>query len=183
MFRNGTILLQKPNWELKKNITDSVIKTIQFITNSRYHHCVLYLNGYYWESTVWHNEDGKFMHGTKKSKDIPYYDTALEPIEALTQKEIKDLEKYLEGELSDGSPYNFLKLFILMFVYPARWFWKLIRWVPFSKDIFGEVCSTFIDEAYHVIGRDILPDDFHGYTAPVDFLRTIEANTFQQVVK
>lgn len=183
MLKEGTILLQKPNWELGKNLTDKVIKTIQFITNSKYHHCVLYLNGFYWESTVWHSKNGKFLHGTKKSKDMPYYDTALEPKKTLSNTEINDLEQYLEGELEDGSPYNFLKLAILIIVYPTRWLWKLIGWVPFSHDIFGEVCSTFIDEAYMVIGRDILPDAFHGYTAPIDFLRTIEADTFQQVVE
>ncbi len=181
-MKNGTILLQKPNWELTKNIQDRVIKVIQFITSSKYHHVVVYNDGYYWESTVW-NVGKKMYHGVKKSKYKPFHSTVLEPVKDLTSKEVKDLTSYLEGELLKGVPYNFFKLISLALIYPTRWFWKLIGWVPFSNTIFGEVCSTFIDEAFYKIGRDILPDAFHGYTAPVDFLRTIEANTFRQVVE
>lgn len=181
-MKNGTILLQKPNWELTKSIQDRIIKVIQFVTNSKYHHVVLYLDGYYWESTVWY-EGKKMYHGIKKSKSIWHYDTALEPVVDLTKDQVEGLNKYFEREKEANSPYNFLRLVSLLFVYPTRWLWKLIGWVPFSNQIFGEVCSSRIDEAYHEIGFDILPDEFHGYTAPVDFLRCIEANTFQQVVE
>ena len=178
-MRNGTIFLQKPNWELGKSLTDRVIKVIQFITQSRYYHVVLYLNGWYWESTVWF-EGKKMLHGMKRSKSLWHYDTALEPVQDLTDNEVKIMELHLMRELKKKRPYNVLKLIALIIVYPTRWIWRALGWVPFSNNVFGYVCSVFVDEAYMHIQRDILPDDYHEYTAPVDLLRTIEANTFRQ---
>ena len=76
--------------------------------------------------------------------------------------------------------YNFFRLVMMLVIYPTRWFWKAIGWVPFSKKIYGEFCSSFVDEVLWQVGIDVLPDEFHGYTAPVDLLRTIEAGTYRQ---
>jgi hypothetical protein len=186
-MKNGTILLQKVD---PKNIPNTIegffYKAIIFFTGSTFLHALIYCDGKTWDSTFYTTGEmfkGKFtlFSGVRKRKTIAGHAVALEPVTPMTEKEKENMIAYMKKAIENKRPYNLLRLIAMAFVYPTRWFWNWIRWVPFSKDIYGEFCSSFVDEAWEAAGRDIIPNSKEELTAPVDFLKLIEYGTFKQV--
>lgn len=155
-----------------------VSKAIVFFTGYPYTHVAIQVDGDVYESTVWKDRvTGVWVNGARRTAwlDYPDLDEAM-PDEALCfvsevnydqkQRIIRVLEDTLDRKLK----YNFLRLLALAFVYPTRWFWNLINWVPFKAEVFGEVCSTYVDEALKWAGIDLFKYQDEEYTAPGDYL-------------
>ncbi len=164
----------------KFRLTDIVPKAIKFFTHSEYTHSAWYINGYLYESTVWKSKSGKNVHGSRKTKwpdDWPMGSFAPEvwlyPIN-ITDNQVAGIQRYCEQSLKDHMPYNFALLVIFLLVMPFRWFWNKIGWVPFSHQVYGEVCSTYVDEAAKLNDLDLLPWLEDSMAVPVDFLSSPE---------
>lgn len=179
-MKDGTILLMKqpkdaPWYE------QIIGRTIIFLTQSPFVHTLIYLNGYTYDWNM-KKENGKWYSGVIKTKGIRKpYDTALEPNFNLTKKQIKKMEEYFEEASLKRYPYNVARLIILAIVYPTRWFWNLINWVPFSKVDKGEVCSSGIDEAFEYAGIDLIPNSEEELTVPGDFFKLVENGEFKEI--
>lgn len=160
-MKNGTVIVTKyrPSKHFFWNLLS---KLIVFFTGMPYTHVEIYCDYYMYGST---------LGGPRKTKEIPKNVIFLEPKIDLTQKQQNFMKRYLESKLGNKGRYNILKLIVLSFVYPTRWFWKWIGWVPFQNDVFGVVCSVYVDEAYKAAGIDLLPKEYEEYTAPGDFFR------------
>lgn len=92
-------------------------------------------------------------------------DEIWEPIEEF---EGRRMQIYLETSVNLEWPYNVFKFAAMAVVYGTRWFWKKIKWVPFDRWIFGEICSAFADEALFAEGFDAIPGELQGYSTPGD---------------
>ncbi len=177
-MKDGTIVLQKASGHAK-GFEKLVLDAIVFFTESPYVHVLLYMDDEFWESTIF--MDGKWLFsGVRTRKNVPHQ-VALEPIKDLTAEEKKKIKKYMEKMRDYNVPYNFARLVALAVVYPLKGIFKLLNWVPFKAEFFGEVCSTFVDEAYEQAGRDLLPNEMEEYTAPGDFLKLVELGTFKRI--
>lgn len=172
-MKDGSIILEAYE-DMNSWLLNLVGKAICFFTDSPYVHVLVYVDNWIYESTVWKSEKGKIRTGARKIRPVRLNwskkNVVLEPIRLGPQK-AEQLKYYLEGTLNEV-PYNILKLIALALVYPTRWVWNKLKWVPFDREIFGEVCSTYIDEAFKKVGVDLLPNKFEGYTAPVDFIKS-----------
>ena len=153
-----------------KFFADLLGKAICFFTGSSFVHAALYFNGAMWESGVW-TEGKKLFHGAKMTTGQRRGDMELRMKRALTNLENEKLTIWLVSQVRERMPYNFLKLLVLMIVYPTRWLWKWLKYVPFQADFWGEVCSEFVDKAFKEgAGIDLLPNRLEDYTVPGDFL-------------
>ena len=169
-YRDGTILLCQPQG--KPNL---VQRAIQYFTQSPWTHAMIYFENSTYES------DGKGAHSTCGLKP---HQLALEPTRVLTADERGWMRTYLWFTTARrskllGWSYNVLKLLTLAVVYPTRAFWNWLHWVPFDTDAYGEICSAYVDEAWEMTDRDILPGQITGFTAPVDLLG---AKGFRKVI-
>lgn len=154
-------------WPYKKKTTwfrDFVSRCICYFTKAKYTHVAFYVNGTTYESTVMNNQNGVLKH-PGLYHGIEYY-IFKEPI--LEDKKIL-LEQIASQDVVNKKPYNFFKLLAMMIIYPTRYFWNLIGWVPFDKECFGAVCSEFVDETFKKASIDLFPGEHEGYTAPGDF--------------
>jgi len=148
---------------------DIAAKAIVFFTQQPFTHAAIYHGGATYESTVW-KEGRKLRHGALRAPEMLECDVILGPVEELTIGQNIKLQNYLDQTIYEARPYNFFKLVALAVIYPTRWFWNLIGWVPFSHDMYGEVCSVYVDEAFKAIGIDLLPYHDEQYTSPGDLL-------------
>lgn len=162
---------KKDNW-----FRDLVSRSIVYFTGYEYTHVGIYFRGKLYESTLWEDEKGKLRSGIRIT-DIgdpqvdPPPDLCMVPWRLeLTKDRMDRIAKVLDQYVSGGRPYNFLKLVVLAFVWPTRWFWKKIRWVPFNHEVFGEVCSGFVDEVMYKARWDLFPEEWEGYTVPGQYL-------------
>ncbi len=147
-----------------------VSKLICFFTNSNYTHAAIFLNGHQYESTVMNKQ-----HGTLKTEGMPPASRnciTLRFKEGLSEKRLALLEWSVNQQVVQKRPYNFMKIAALALVYPTRWFWNLINWVPFQNEVYGSVCSVFVDASFKDAGVDLLPGENEEYTAPGDFLKS-----------
>lgn len=145
-----------------------VSKLICFFTNSNYTHSAIWLRGNLYESAVMNGQNGAI-----KTPNLPPSERNcifLKPKRELTRGELDSLELHLTRTVVQKRPYNFFKIFILAIVYPTRKFWQRLGWVPFQNEVFGSVCSVYVDYALKYIGLDVLPGMNEEYTAPGDFL-------------
>jgi len=180
MPADGTIILIKYHGA-KRFVDRLVSKAIMFFTKSPFIHVMLYFDGKTYDSYAWLNPNTKKMNQGFRVRDgFKKGDIYLEPIKKLTDEEKEKMRAYLEQEIKEKEPYNFIKLVALAFIYPTKHFWRWIGWVPFSNEFFGRVCSTRVDEAWKSV-RDIFPKELEGYTVPGDFMKLIEFGTFRQI--
>jgi len=170
-MKDGTVLLWKKPVETK-GFTGFVCKCITFFTKSDFVHVAVISNGMMCESSVW-KEGGKLAHGARMIWPVKA-DVYLEPIIDLTEKQSDYLDAYCIYTARKKRPYNVLKLLVLAIVYPTRWFWRLIHWVPFNREMRGEVCSVYVDDAFMFAGIDLFPRHMEGYTVPGDFINCIK---------
>ena len=133
-------------------------RLIQFFTGSRWTHVAIEIEGFVWESAI---------EGAQVSEKSGYQISKV-PVRPLTDRELHDIWYYCARAVRHGWPYNFCKIVALAVVYPTRWVWRRLGWVPFDRDVYGETCSGFVDEAFKVAGIDLLPLEHEGYTSPGD---------------
>jgi hypothetical protein len=165
-------------WEYTPNrrlARDFVSRCIVYFTGMFYTHVAIWVDGVMYDSSVWKDKNGKTMHGarakvgTVEELKATGFDAVLYP-EGITRQQVDKVRDWCTATVSEGKPYNFLKLGILALVYPTRWFWNLIRWVSFSAEVFGKVCSTYVDEALYQSGYDVFTDYIEEFTVPGDFI-------------
>jgi len=180
-MKNGSILLI--NGKNSKGFWKIVSKLIHFFTGSWIAHVTLYLNGFTYESTVY-KKDKKIKSGVVITRGVGWYnDGYLEPTFELTGQQIMKMIRKAEGMKEEKHPYNFFRFIIFPILLITRWFWRAIQWVPFNKEVHGEVCSTFIDEMYKEAGIDLFDNDLEQYTTPADFLKLLEGDSAKFIHK
>lgn len=170
---NGTLYLWKhdpqgglvPRW---------VGRIITLVTRMPYTHVAIYLRGQIYDKTVW-REGPRWRSGLRTalthSELVEAGVEVWEPRFTLSGSQSYAMQRFVEFKYGTR-PYNVFKLVALVVIYPLRRLFARLQWVPFSNEIFGEVCSTMPDEAFLFAEVDILPNDHHGYTAPGDFVRS-----------
>lgn len=160
-------------WPFKKSkkwYRTLVSKLICFFTDSNYTHSAIAIDGIVYESTVMNNQNGAM-----RTVGLPYPARNCIHLKfkvPLPKKEIELLEYNLNRKVIEKRPYNFMKILVLMFVYPTKKFWNWIGWVPFQNEVYGSVCSVFVDVAFKEIGIDLIFTHNEEYTAPVDILHS-----------
>lgn len=171
-------MLSIPVWRYHKQdnwFRDLVSRSIVYFTGYKYVHVGIYFYGKLYESTVWTDENGKLRSGIRitvqgdPSVTPPSFCMVPWRLE-LTEDRMKRIEKILNEYVEESRPYNVFKLVVLALVWPTRWFWKKIKWVPFNHDVFGEVCSGFVDEVMYKARWDLFPEEWEGYTVPGQFV-------------
>ena len=160
-------------WPFKKSekwYRTLISKLICFFTDSNYTHAAIAIDNTVYESTVMNNQNGamKTNHLPHPSRNCIYLKFKVE----LSQKKIELLEYYLNRKVVEKRPYNFMKIVVLMIVQPTKKFWNLIGWVPFQNEVYGSVCSVFVDDAFKEIEIDLLPGNIEEYTSPGDLLNS-----------
>lgn len=161
-MKDGTVFVTK-NRKSDDLFSNTLGNLIEYFTGMPYVHVEVWCKGHRY---------GSVKGGPRKTTTVPNRNGTvfLQPREELTEKQKEAMNEYLERMLS--RPYNVFKLVSLALVYPTRWFWNWIGWVPFEKDVFGVVCSVYVDEAYKAAGIDLLPGRSEEYTSPGDFLKS-----------
>ena len=144
---------------------------IKVVTGMPWAHAKTYLNGLTWESTVWWvgywwKTGIKVTVGYAKADE--YWQLKL----PMTEEQIRQELYYWIDKLNRRRPYNVPKLLSLVIVYPLRRFFNRIGWIPFDNPIWGEECSSSVDEAKKFWGCDLLPKQHEGYTAPGDIRKS-----------
>jgi len=166
-MKDGTILLYK--FRRGKNILYNIVgKLIQYFTASDYIHTAIYLGGKTYEETVW-KENKKWKSGIKITEGLNGADTYMEPVYTLSRCDVFAMITILKN-FYETKRYNYMKLITLSLVYPLRWFFKWINWIPFNSYLFGEVCSVMPDELNKDLGYDLFPSEREGYTVPGNFI-------------
>jgi hypothetical protein len=168
-MENGTIFL----WKNDGKHFPLISKAIEYFTKSPYTHVAIYVNNYTYDDTIW-TPKGKIIprSGIRKTLGLlEDYSTILVPKNKITYYESTLMEVRANKDITQRIPYSIIKLLVLAIVYPTRWFWTKIKWVPFQASFFGEVCSTFVDEIYTAAKRDLFPGRSIEATVPGDFVK------------
>lgn len=168
-------MISIPVWSYRKNdniFLDLLGKAIVYFTGYPYTHVGIYYGGNLYESTMWLDDDKKIRSGIRVTKmgdpKVSPPSFCMVPI-SMPHSLMVRVGEVLKSYVEENRPYNVLKLFALALVWPTRWFWKKIRWVPFHEDVFGCVCSTFVDRVMYKAKWDLFPDDWESYTVPGQF--------------
>lgn len=168
-MKNGSILLQ--HGKDTKGIYGIASKLIKFFTGSWISHVTIYLSGNTYESTIYRKDD-KWHGGIVITPGVGGYNHGyLEPTFDLTDQQITTMIKRAEEMKEENHPYNLLRFVLFPILLVTRWFWRAIKWIPFNRELHGEVCSTFVDELYKEAGIDLFDNELEQYTVPVDFLK------------
>lgn len=155
-MKNGTILLfrmpEKPTL---------VQKAIAYFTGKPWTHAAIFHDGYVYEA---------LLKGVTRTfyPEWAIHNKPEERWDPVSSQERRRMQVYLETGVNLQWKYNVLKLLVLAIVYPTRWVWKRIGWVPFDWWVFGEICSGLVDKAWLAEGVDIIRKQRAGYTAPGD---------------
>lgn len=162
-MRDGTVFVTK-NKDFGDFWANIFGDLVEFFTGQPYVHVEVWCDG---------NRYGSVSGGPRKSSSVPSRSghVFLEPKEELSERQVQKMKQYLESKIG-STGYNVFKLVVLALVYPTRWFWKWIGWVPFQWDVFGVICSVYVDEAFIAAGIDVLPRGYEEYSTPGDFLRS-----------
>lgn len=136
---------------------DVIGRLIAYFTESSWGHVAICVGGNTYEET---------WPGVKKTAGQNAADLVLIPPALDEEKVLAYLEKSVTAKLR----YNWMRLCAFIFIYPLRWFFSRLGWVPFSVYSFGEVCSSFVDEAVRAGGIDLWPHRGEDSTVPADYL-------------
>lgn len=160
-LKDGSIIVSQTTDNNKFN--EAIKWLIETIDGSIYGHTALYLGGKFWEY-------GIFVTNTKVKQGFYEYHLkgdVYEPKKDLTEEEVKKALKFVKK----GFKYNIVKYILMMFIYPTRWIWKKLKWVPFNNSA-SYICSEAIDRLYKYLGYDIIPNELEGYTSPGDLTKS-----------
>lgn len=138
---------------------DIVGRAISYFTMSEWAHVAIYVRGATYEQT---------WPGVTKTVGCKSADMVLVPPAIADSAETRML-LWLEEQASRKVRYNWMKLVVFAVVYPLRWFFARLGWMPFQSALFGEVCSTFVDQALFIAGVDLFPQRDEESTVPGDF--------------
>jgi hypothetical protein len=167
-MKNGTVILTYPRGKFDKWYVNFVIWCIQKVTKSKYIHTQVWVDGYMLE-TVHPSGFQKKKQTPEKREGLDF----LEPIRDLTQKECDSITAYFDDKIRNNIPYGYAKLFLSFILAWSRPFWEKIKWIPFQEDkIWGNHCSSGVDEAFKFSGIDILPNGYEEITSPSDFIQS-----------
>ncbi|MBE3088020.1 MAG: hypothetical protein IMZ71_02740 [Chloroflexi bacterium] len=142
---------------LYRAANDALGKLIRYFTESEWGHVAIYAGGATYEQT---------WPGVKKTEGRNTADLSLIP----PLLDEVAMIAWLETSVSAKLRYNWPRLVAMIVVYPLRWFFNKLGWVPFSAAIFGEICSSYGDEAIKVGGLDAWPYRGEHATVPGDFV-------------
>ncbi len=166
----SVVLIGNRRWGgsgFKAWLTNLVTTSITKVTDSPYIHVKVFLDGFWWESTT--------PNGATKTQETfvtNELNQLLKPKRDLTPEEIKAMIAFGETAINTKMKYNYIKLILLAIIYPTRKFWNKIGWIPFqNNEMFGSVCSVYVDEMFKVAGIDLYLNNNEEYTAPGDFLK------------
>jgi hypothetical protein len=168
--QNGTIFL----WSKSESGFDIVTKAIQYFTGSPYTHVAVYLRGSTYDCTVW-KPAGRVLSvsGVRETLGvIDGWQVELKPATTLTSSQTNKMMIYCKMQIDARRPYNVFKLLAFILIYPTRWFWNKIKWVPFKAELFGEVCSTFVDQTFKAGGVDLFKNLIEEVAVPGDYIDT-----------
>lgn len=154
------ILLYKPTKEWWWS------KLVKAVTGSDYYHSALWIDGYIYEDTAYFDKY-KWISGVRKRKAGLEGDIFSLKGEVIIDEE--EVKKWAEQRI--GKPYNFPLLIAMPIVFPLRWLWRILKWSPFKRAVFGYICSEFVDLALKAGGVDLLPDSEY-YTTPGDLAKS-----------
>lgn len=157
-------------------------KIVHAVTGYWYYHTALWIGdvvynspfenqstGTIYESAAYFDQNNKWHSGIRKYKSHPTGEVWRFKIPPTPEQE-KRIKAFAESEI--GEPYNFSKLIGMVFIYPLRWLWKLIGYVPFSWEFMGKICSVYVDACIIAGGIDLFPDRGEKDTVPGDFSKS-----------
>ena len=155
---DGTIAL----WRVKPD-SKWLPKAIAFFTRKPYYHAATIHHDHTWEEDV-----GGARNTPVIAKADEYWapDVPQSPIESA--RAMVFLQVTTGMGIRKPWPYNWLLTGIKAIVYPTRWFWNWIGWVPFSSAFYGVNCSVYVDMYWRYAGRDIRPKWMEYLSAPGD---------------
>jgi len=138
-----------------------VNRLICLCTGSKYWHTAIILENYKYESGHPYGASKSIYTATQdKYQDI-------EDI-VVTNEQLHNMIAYAELKLNQNLRYNHYKLIALAILYPTRFIWDKIKWVPFQNDYFGQICSVFVREILLNGDIDYCPKRYKEITAPCD---------------
>lgn len=165
-MKNGTVILtidKSDTWYVKL-----VLWFIRKASGFPHTHTQVWIDGYIWETR---HPDG--FCKTKRTPTPAENRVLLEPVRDLTKEESEGMKAFFEDKIRNNIPYNYPKLFLSFFLYWSRPFWEKIKWIPFQDDkVWGNHCSSGVDEAFMFVGIDVLPDGYEEITTPGDFTKS-----------
>lgn len=151
----------------KQKFPNNFLSYLNFkVTKSTATHIGLWTGEFMYESNSWWR-DGKLYTGTRKGKSYDTKPTGYMIIEL--EKDVRDkVIKFLNDTSSEDGlqPFNIFKISMMGLIYPFRKFWNKLGWVPFQNDIFGQICSVYIDTAFKQAGMDLFEEHYEEYTVP-----------------
>ena len=156
---------------------DLLGRAIKFFTGSPYGHTAIFLAGFTFESTGWQTPGAKwwqfwtYRSGIKISRGELMGGTSLSPLIVPSDSQVELMLEFATDQINDRWWYNGLLLIADALIYPTRWFWNKIGWIPFSSRYLGTVCSTFVDEMFKAAGIDLWPGRSEATTVPGDYVK------------
>jgi|GEM_PF-2893066 len=175
---------EEPRILLFKGKKDILSKAIMYFTDSVFTHTALYVRGITFESTVWQNPTTwlfgrewksrwwmfwtwrsgvKTTQGILEADEIYRFRVPPAPSQNIL------MVTYALDLVNERRMYNFLLTFFDMIIYPTRWFWQKVGWIPFSKRYLGANCSSLVDEIVTAGGIDLWPERVSATTVPGDY--------------
>jgi hypothetical protein len=170
MKRDGVIIFSTGH-DLPKWFFDIYKK----VTGCETTHVGIICKDWFYESTI-KIEKNIITYGVRKQAISVFSKNCLKLDRDLTDIEIEKMYNYLESMV--GVHYNTLKLMNILILRYFSWFWKLIKWTPFSKKAFGVICSELVDKTYKQIGIDLLPMSDENLTTPCDIMMSKKMRNF-----
>jgi hypothetical protein len=155
---NGTFAL----WRVKPD-SKWMAKAIAFFTGKPVNHAAAIHGGDTWEEDV---GGARQTAGIRKADEYWAPDVPFSPEESA--RGLVFLQVTTGMGIRRPWPYNWLLTGVKAIIYPTRWFWNWIGWVPFSSQFYGVNCSVYCDLYAHYAGRDIRPKWLEHLSAPGD---------------
>lgn len=154
-------------------------KAIVYFTGYDYVHTALWIDGYRYDAARW-RANGKWRTGIRRVRTSRSADVVLLPANQLSKMKKTLIKSIADTYYKMRRPYNYFKVVALIIIWPTRWIWKKLGWVPFDRDLRGEICSVFVDEVFKRAGIDLFPDDHEGYTVPGMFVEKLPDNGWKE---
>lgn len=155
------VILVKP----KKSWLGKLITTF---THGEYSHCAVVFENKIYEDAITIDRNNQIYNGIYENDQLigEYwkYKGQLSEYQKVQGRE------FLQNSI--GKKYGLLKLFLMIFIYPTRWFWNKIGIIPFKRVTKGIDCADFVDNFYMSMGIDLLPGLRQDLSIPDDFSKS-----------